>query len=386
MIVSHLNCPACGSWNIRQVVDSTRYPAILFPIEKTKRARVAVDRLSVMGCNCCDHLFLGSIDTIFNSKIYSEYYYLYPYSDLESMEEPYRKPFEKVFRLASQSETKSSPSLLEIGCSSEQELSFFKNSGFKCTGISPGAVMEKGNSLIDGFYENTLFPTQFNCIVSRFNLEHIINVESFLSKVYTDLHDGGLFFVQVPNIKAFLNAGVLGVFAHEHPHYFSCKSLTTVLERSGLSIEILHGDSASPSIITVARKTKSCARAINRATHNLSYAETVIDMMLKEDSRFAFYGAGLSLCTMLYTDKRLNKFSEKICVVDDNPILVGRYLPHTNIEIAPLTSITAPDQTVLFVFLNAVYHSRVLKNVCDYGFKRIYCLDQHGLRLMSHDT
>ena len=159
--------------------------------------------LNATYCNSCEHIFLTDIDRDFNSKIYSEYYYLYPFSELEFMMEAYRKPFEKIFNYFSHHEAPKK-NLLEIGCSSEQQLDIFISKGYECTGISPGAESSENINLIDGFYESVKFESNFDYIVSRFNLEHIIDLNKFLKKVYKELRDDGLFFVQVPNVLSFL--------------------------------------------------------------------------------------------------------------------------------------------------------------------------------------
>lgn len=99
------------------------------------------------------------------------------------MEEAYRKPFERVFRFFTEGGDGAGKTLLEIGCSSHMQLELFRAAGLACTGISPGANAAQSACLIDGFYESTPFATQFDCIVSRFNLEHIIDLGVFLSKV-----------------------------------------------------------------------------------------------------------------------------------------------------------------------------------------------------------
>jgi hypothetical protein len=368
-------CPACGMEQIRRLVCAPDFPAILFPIEPEKRSSVSTAPLVVMGCEACGHLFLTDIDSEFNQRLYSDYYYLYPYSNLESMVEAYRKPFERVFNLFAHRDA-AGRSLLEIGCSEEGQLDLFKTAGYSCTGISPGSNSGVGVTLIDGFYENVVFGQQFDCVVSRFNLEHVIDLELFLHKVHRDLCDGGLFFVQVPNVESFFDSGMIGVFAHEHPQYFNRTSLSAALGRTGFQLEFIRADVSDASIIAVGRKPCSSSFSLERIGRNLEMADTVLEIMMAEhDASFVFYGAGLTLCTLLYIDRRIIDFESRMLVVDDNPVLAGKFMPNTDLQVYRLDTIPDPSGSVLFVFLNSLYHSKVLPRAKALGFRKIFFLD-----------
>jgi hypothetical protein len=371
-------CPACGSGVIREVIRSVDYPAILFPIEYEKRFSVATDAIIVMSCEACSHMFLTEIDRDFNRKVYSDYYYLYPYGNLESMEEMYRKPFDSVFRIFSQNGT--TGTLLEVGCSSEKQLDLFKAMGYVCSGISPGADSAGSSALMDGFYEDVRFEEEFDCIVSRFNLEHIIDLGVFMEKVHAELKDNGMLFVQVPNVECFLNSGVISVFAHEHPQYFCKSSLAAALTRASFQLEFIKAEDSDPSIIAVARKPKTSLRISDRVKANLHSADAILDIMSHAgDADFVFYGAGLSLIGLLYLDARILGYKDRIAVIDDNEIIAGRYMPNTDLKVIPLDSRETNRGAILFVFLNRIYHSRVFAKAAAAGFESIYFLDGTGV-------
>lgn len=376
----HNICPACGCGSIANVLSKPNFPAILFPINLENRFSVTEAELFVLGCKHCDHLFLSEIDEAFNKKLYEDFYYLYPYSNLESMQDAYRKPFEKVFNFFTR-DNLTNQSLLEIGCSSEDQLNFFRKKGFSCTGISPGINSSEDTCLIDGFYESTPFVEKYNYIVSRFNLEHIINLKFFLDKVSAELTDDGLFFVQVPNTQAFLFNGVFGIYAHEHPQYFSKKSLCFAIERSGLELQFLQADISDPSIILVAKKRPKLLSNLDLAPKNLERMDDVIGLLEdQQEISFVFYGAGLSLCSLLYLDRRLINFQDRIIIVDDNPMLSEKYMPNTDLKIQALSSIGGTSEMILLVLLNPVYHRAVLTRISSFSFKKIYCIDATGLK------
>lgn len=375
----HTVCPACGSNVTREIVKNDAYPAILFPIEREKRFSVATGAIVVFGCDICNHMFLTEIDIAFNRSVYADYYYLYPYGKLESMERAYREPFLRVFDLFAP--TGSMPTLLEVGCSSVEQLNYFQAMGYSCVGISPGADTKTSPVLIDGYYENYGFGQKFDGIVSRFNLEHIVHLDIFLKKAYAELKDGGAIFVQVPNIECFLAGGVVSVFAHEHPHYFCKSSLAAILTKCGFEVDFIKAELSDPSIIAVARKPRVGLRNYQRVLSNIRAVDTLIEIMDMYDNtvQFNFYGAGLTLAGLLYLDGRIARYSPQIFIIDDNSLIVGKYMPNTNLEVRSFSERIKEGRHVLFVFLNPIYHAQVIEKVRSSNFEDIFYLDGSGI-------
>lgn len=374
-------CPACLSKNVAMLTAIKNFPAILFPIEQDKRRQVAAGDLSVYMCQSCGHGFLVDLDVEFNNRLYVDYYYLYPFSSLESMNPHYRAPFEKVFDLYVKGGA--GEKLLEIGCSDERQFDGFIARGFDCVGVSPGASTGKRVTLVDGYYERTPLNQKFSVIVSRFNLEHIISPDPYLEKVRSELSEGGLFIAQVPNYDFFIQAGIICSFAHEHPQYFSEKSLRVLLERLGFQVDLLWG-TGHPSLIVVARKNGPSADMSVQARKNLSYVDQVADLLrLNEGKRFLFYGASLSLAGLLYTDKRIEPYMDRLDLVDDNKLLHGKFMPCTDLVVHPFSADLAGDNTIVVLILSQIYHSAVLQKVVSAKPSAVYALESAGLRRLT---
>jgi len=383
VIIKGLICPACGGSELAELVHTSQFPAILFPIEKAKRSSVATSDLRGLSCQGCNHIFLDDIDLDFNRSLYRDYYYLYPYSALESMGDAYRRPFENAFTFLKGSGK--GARLLEVGCSSGKQLEFFSTLGYSSVGVSPGAEVTEDCELIDDFYENVPFSQEFDCVVSRFNLEHIVDLDLFFRKVRSELKEGGCFFVQVPNIEAFFEAGLLNVFAHEHPHYFCKKSLTKLLTRVGFELEFI--DAQGPSIIAMARSVSKVFAPLQLMSRARDVVEKIISLMeAGEGRRFIFYGAGLSLTGLLYLDRRIMALENSIVLVDDNPILLGRYMPNTNLMVSAFEDVSFEPSDVVFVLLNEVYHPRVAEKIENVNSGPVYWLSGDGLVLGEFGT
>jgi len=120
--LTHYSCPACGSSEIFQLTTITQFPAIIFPVEKPNCHSVRVAPLCTQTCQTCGHLFLNNVDTCFSESVYTDYYHVYPYKNLESMRGPYREPFDKIMRMYFHPKA---ASLLEIGCDSVDQMECF---------------------------------------------------------------------------------------------------------------------------------------------------------------------------------------------------------------------------------------------------------------------
>ena len=98
----------------------------------------------------------------------------------------------------------------------------------------------------------------FDLIVSQFNLEHIIDVQAFVSKIHFALNSNGLFILQVPDISDFVRNKMPNFLAHEHIQYFTKDSLSKLLESQGFK-NILWGEEG-PSLIVAAAGNKERKR------------------------------------------------------------------------------------------------------------------------------
>jgi hypothetical protein len=378
MKVLNKKCPACASHSVQELGCIENIPAILFPIEKEKRFEVAADDVVTATCLECGHVYLSALDIEFNSKLYNEYYYLYPYSALESMYVHYREPFAKIFDLFIGSG--SGRSLLEIGCSDERQFDEFIASGFFCLGVSPGAQRGERVEMIDAFYEQIELNRTFDVVVSRFNLEHIIQPSKYLDKVFAELSPGGVFIVQVPNFQSYVKSGVLFPFAHEHPQYFNAKSLRKALERSHFQINAIL-DCDGPSLIAVAEKPALTWNSSDelRMTSEVLVA-TVNQLIELPHRKIIFYGAGLSLVGMLYSDGRLRESEKEILVVDDNPLVQGRFMPATNIEVVAFSKNLIDEDTAVILALNPIYHNILLNKLIELNQESVFFLKADGLK------
>lgn len=378
------NCPACHGKDIVQGAFLLHdFPAIIFPVEFENKNKIDSSKLSIAKCNHCNHMFIDELDIEFNKAIYTRYYYLYPFSNLESMNQQYRKPFHEVFDFVDEMMGANEKELLEIGCSDATQFEHFINKNIQCTGISPGAHPSEKLEMIDSFYEDKKFTNHFNFIISRFNLEHILDLDEHLIKIHTELALNGRVIIQVPNVQHLMKSGVLNVFAHEHTQYFNPVSLKLFLERHNFVIELMRGQDEA-SLIAVAKKIEMEHEPLEVIKRQKANIETVYEIIESHKSNnFLFYGAGLSLSAILYNQGNKTMPWDRIKLVDDNPILTGRVMPATNTPIQKFSSDLIDKKTIIFILLNEIYHSRILSKLELSDAEKVYALTHKGLEKLE---
>jgi hypothetical protein len=381
--ITFQECPACCSAEIEPFKNIKSFPAILFPIEKEKWNTVKTSSINSDICNDCGHIFLNQIDKSFSDAIYKDYYYLYPFKGLESMQLSYRKSFEEVASLYFSSKVKAS--LLEIGCDSQDQMKLFLDLGYYCTAINPGAKPNKSIDFINGFYGTNKITGKFDFIISRFNLEHIVDCDKFFSEIHQNISDDGTVIVQVPNVEYFLSSGILNVLAHEHPQYFCHKSLKKMVQRH--NFEILYiSKPCEPSIV--------CAFIPSTKKHykpkqDIALAGNVLNQ-LKELVKNApdnviLYGAGLSLTALLYANERDENFMCKIQIVDDNPLIQGRCMPNTLLEVFPPSQMELRPKSIIVLTLSQQYQPKILARLFrNNDITSVYVVNSEGLNVKAN--
>lgn len=373
-------CPACQSQDIYPL-KQLELPAILFPIEKERRFQIPFAPMQIHACDDCGHMFSSIVDKAFTQKIYTDYYYLYPFENLETMSDYYRKPFEKVFNMVMSG--LDAQYLLEIGCASERQMESFVRQGFRCVGVSPGARTSEQVQMIDGFYEQVSFKEQFDVIVSRFNLEHMLDVDDFFKRISGDLKRRGKLFIQVPNVEQFLHSGYLNIFAHEHSHYFCANSLRALLQRNGFDVEVLFGGDC-PALIAAASPNPHMYQPGEMIAQSNEVIQEIHGIIAANNrNQIVFYGAGMSLTGILYDNPKEPGIKMHALVMDDNPVLKGRFMPGTNLEVIGFDANKIEPGAIVFLSLAPIYHEAVLKKLRKTKVTKVFAITPKGVNTVS---
>lgn len=250
-----MKCPICNSDKTSNFLSIDNLPLILFPVKGEMRDNILNKTIDSYFCDECTHIFKKPLDENESDIIYKKYYSFYPFDNLESMNASYRKPFADLFsRVLTRVKDKKFKTLLEVGCSSGKQLETYNGYNLECFGIDPSPLNEMNNNFISGKYEEYKFKNKFDIIVSRFNLEHINNINYFLQKIYSDLSVDGLVFIQVPNIKTYIENLIPLFLSHEHIHYFNPYSLFLAVNNNQFEIIDAEYDDKQSIILGLKKK------------------------------------------------------------------------------------------------------------------------------------
>lgn len=374
-ILIQKNCPCCGTEDTRLYKKIQDFPAILFPVKEGLSKEIVTGDILSRKCNICNHIYLEEINLSVLSKIYNEYYVFYPFADLETFNKPYRTPFEKVqefFILEGNS------SLLEIGTSSPEHLMPFYRKGLKCTAVNPEVEYSDTITMVKEFYENWNTEEKFDYIISRFNLEHIIDLDAFFDKIKTQIAEDGILLIQVPNASNYVNSGSLNIMAHEHIHYFNASSIRSLLDRMGFELRYISSET-DPSIVVVAEMRKILPMESATINHQ-AVLKSIETLLLDSTHTDVLYGAGLSATAILYSSNLPEDILSNIILVDDNVAIGDKVMPKTNNAIYQLKDLKNNQSYRFFLTLNEMYHQKVIEKIMDhFPLSQIFIIGKNGL-------
>jgi SAM-dependent methyltransferase len=96
--------------------------------------------------------------------------------------------------------------VLDIGCGAGEHSDIFVKYGKQVTAVDFGRSAQFGGDknqirFIAGDFNEVTFPTRFDCVWACHVLEHQLNVNSFLRRVFGAINDDGVLAITVPPLK-----------------------------------------------------------------------------------------------------------------------------------------------------------------------------------------
>jgi SAM-dependent methyltransferase len=142
-------------------------------------------------------------------------------------------------------------SLLDVGCGDGTNMARFRAAGFEVTGIEPDpearAAASRHGLVVEGTAESFVLPStaRFRYVLMANSLEHVISPLTALERARALIEPGGSIIIEVPNCASagFRALGALWPWTDlpRHLHFFTRRSLSLALERTGYSVQrVLH--------------------------------------------------------------------------------------------------------------------------------------------------
>ena len=211
-------------------------------------------------------------------------------------------------------------------------------------------------------------------IVARHIVEHIDNVDDFMSGVSTLLSEYGTLVLEVPDFRWAIERGDFTSFTEQHLSYFSPLSLKKLLDRFGFnaqSVRVVPNNWSDALLVICKRKNTSTPKGSDEnelkpirpesAGIFTKSAETTAEAIKRyiDSGPTVLFGAFCRTANLLnYTE--LSAMRSVLKVIDDDARKTGLYLPGTCIQIS--TSKDLYNSDVKYCVITAVnYENRIME-------------------------
>lgn len=358
-------CGLCKNQNLEQVIDVGETPIaheFSATIDEALKRKKYPMRLWV--CQSCG---MGQLaDVIEPSILYSDYNFCFS----TWKKQPHIE--DECLKLA---KYLPSGTIVEVGCNDGLFLSNLIQYGdYQCIGIEPNIVSsstakEKGFEVINKFFDDAvndeLLGRKVDALFARQVMEHIPNVENFLSSVNQLLEIGGFIGIEVPNTEIALRTGDISCLWEEHVNYFTPNSLKIALEGMGFKVvEHCSYQFSGEAIFMLAVKESDEQTFKLSSVQDISlyrnYAKKVVHYreLLKaklielkaEGYEVALYGSGCR-SSMILHGLLLSEYIDLI--IDDQLEKQGLYMSASHI---PIQSLSELEQHKKYIFILSVNH------------------------------
>jgi SAM-dependent methyltransferase len=223
-------CPLCNSNNV---------------VLKWNNAR----RYKVNECLDCSFFFLDEMPNEKDlEKFYSENYFMASYASknqnlIIDANNPKIFSDAKSYSALIKTYNPEATHLCEVGCSWGYLLYNLQKLGYSVKGYELSSttaaegIKQLGLNITTGFFEPE--DHKFDVVILRHVLEHLTNPRDILEKIYESLADGGLFFLEGPNLDSIssrlFNENVSWVSPPDHVSFPNFRSLLIAGEELGFT-------------------------------------------------------------------------------------------------------------------------------------------------------
>lgn len=376
-------CRACGDSSFERLIELPLRP-VAHRLSITTSEEVKKYCVDLYLCKACG--LIQIIDPINPELLYKDFNYNFS----SWKDEPHLD--DQVKRLA---KTVSHESVFEIGANDGRFLALLKSYGFKnVCGVEPNPASssiakKQGLNIYNSWLTSEICNKaiaenngqNFQLVVCRQVLEHLLDLDDFFNCLDILLGSSGVVMIDVPDMRPSLAVGDCSTIWEEHVNYFTLPSLRKLLISRGFEIkhnvyyDFSGGIQSILAVPTNSRETldsreiqedvRLCRHYESKVQH---YKQQLIDRIdyarVKLGAKIVLYGVGVRACGLVNG----LEISEKIdFIVDDRSERVGKYLPGTNLKVEPVGSLHAlTSPVVILLAVNNENEEKVTRNLNDF--------------------
>jgi len=360
-------CGVCES-TVIELLTFSEFPfAGRFTKEAYKQPEY-ITELSLGICNKCNHLQLLTIadpDVLYTKG----YTYRTSKSFLaDSNQKTFLNFIKEIF-------LEEFPVVLDIGCNDLSLLNVMSEYAGYRIGIDPiqSDYIDTQNKIeVHGKYVEKInwndFQEKPNLIISRHNIEHIIDTRNYFEILRKNIDDSTLLVFEFPDAEAMINNLRYDQLFHQHVHYFTYDSFTQLINLSGFEVVASKYNAKmwGGSWIIAFRKGKetSSVRRLNDTLIINNYKQfksknIIIDNYLTQCPDVYGYGAGQMTPILAY--HLPSKLSSIEAIIDDDSEKDGTYFDYIKPKIVNSSQIDLASATVFITSVDAA--AIITKNI-----------------------
>jgi SAM-dependent methyltransferase len=385
-------CRLCASRKLAGIIDFGYVPlGNNLKLEETEARLVEQYPLKVLHCKDCGHFQLSiSVDPI---KLYAN-----NYTYLSGVGAAFRNHFRNYASWAAKKiGLRPNDFIVDIGSNDGSCLKEFKALGYKVLGIDPASAAatmanETGIETVNDFFnertsEELLMKHGYVDFVTSHNvLAHVEDLKGTFENIHKILKVGGYFCFEVGYFRDVLEKGYFDTIYHEHLDYHHASPLVNFLTKIGFSVlEVSTNEVQGGTLRILAKKCdtyliseqvqhfledeKSSILNDNvrlaswglKIDQNLKLLSETVRKYKDAGKRIVGYGAPTK-ATLLLKSSAIRDFDIE-CIIEDNILKVGRYLPGSGLKITDFDEIYKLKPEV-FLILAWNFEADICEKLC----------------------
>ncbi|MDO8871615.1 MAG: class I SAM-dependent methyltransferase [Methanoregula sp.] len=214
-------------------------------------------------------------------------------------------------------------------------------------------------------------------VIARHILEHVYNLDEFISSLNTLVAEKGYIVFEVPDCSRSLERNDYTMIWEEHLYYFTPETFKFVLAACGLQI-VRFENIPYPfenSLIAITQPVKNLNVEIpagilkNELLLGEKFAQKFDEYRTKfraffthhqkNKGKIAFFGAGHLACTFVWLFQ-LQEFID--CIIDDDPHKQGLFMPGSKLPIVSSSILMDDNYSLCILSLNPLNEDKVIAN------------------------